>query len=281
MPGSKRLSKVNQAREEGLQDLVRQQELKEPNLDSRNDAEAFLTHHFSLDVKTAADPIDFWIMVKGAVQQLLVRNAHHRYREAIAYAYAVYEYISNSGESIGRHLRYIYEAKNPAHNPDILLATLRMVIKYGNGWRGDASRDAQAIRYLISQGIGPHEVETFYAANGGGVDAWSRAYSKLLKGADNLCSPETVQNEKDESTHTTRTPTRYVPKKHNGKFSIEEDGVSVDLETIQPGEIWAVVLIRDDEGLRISETSCLGRFEGVPVSDAIEAWLKMGSTFFP
>lgn len=278
-PVPKRISSAESARLEAIQKIARDNWREKPSYDHRQDAAKFLSHHYAVDVVEGADPLLFWPLVKAAEPRFLVRNAHQRYREALAYAFAIFECVINSGDQLERHLYYIYEGENPRRNPDILLAILRAVIKYGNGWRGDASRDAQAIRYLISQNIGPHEVETFYAARGGGVDAWSRAYSRLTKASETTVAGEEDAAPMEIPAGPQRLRTAYTPQSWRAKFSLDENCVSVDMDAILPGDAWAFVLVRDDKGVRIADAGRLGVYEHGK-GYATEALIRIASTFF-
>lgn len=70
-------------------------------------------------------------------------------------------------------------------NTDPLRVWLQAVISYGEDTPGDArrlySRDVNAIRYLISQEVGPKKLADHAKKPGAGLDTWAREWSKLKR----------------------------------------------------------------------------------------------------
>lgn len=264
-------------RDNAIAELVKLHAKSTPDPARRSNAEAFLQHAFAIPIESLKDPIDFWNELHGSSRKLLVRNAHHRYRQALAWAYAVYDIITNSGDKMERHLVHLFENQPVGRKPDILLATVRAVIEYGDGWRGDASRDAQAIRYLQHHNFGPHEVEAFYKQHGGGVDKWARLYSAVSKdeGAEAIQAQKgAIPTRPDKEAK--RKQRKFVAKRPGGSLDCLDHALATVFEVVRNDGMWAFVIERQNETIEVTEHGYLGSINNPFKGQAIDAWLKIG-----
>jgi hypothetical protein len=147
---------------------------------------AMLTNTFNLDVSRS--PWTLWEQVHISNNRMMVRNADKAYRDALAYAYAVYCWVICS-EDVRTHVLAMQEkCRIKVSGKFNLLATvLECVIDYSRDGKLNLhalSRDCQAIRYLISQTCSPYAIEAFYEEYRGGPDKWSRLVSKTAVSAE-------------------------------------------------------------------------------------------------
>ena len=170
------LTKRERAQLTALQEMSASIQPKEIDYKKKKDAELFLKEMFQLEIAKFNIHSGLWRDLVWRDQRFLVRGAHHRYRLAISYVYAIYEWVINYSGYIDLHVDAIYARAGiePSPKRPLLNVLLGLLIEYDPERREDASRDAQAIRWLMSQNVAPHEVEKYYQKCGGGVDEWSR-----------------------------------------------------------------------------------------------------------
>lgn len=124
---------------------------------------------------------------------------------ALRHVLAVLEYISDAGIGAEVDVRVIAEITNLALGTkgfDIIWAVLFLVIDYteddGSIDRKDISRDAAAIRYLLSQKVRSYTLEKWMKTNPGGVHKWSTLASKYaFSAADDRKEAESSATKSD------------------------------------------------------------------------------------
>lgn len=120
----------------------------------------------------------------------------------ISLAYALYARVKslpNSQSLLGTWAKEI--GKKPTKRTDALHIIIASVISYGGSNPEDRakarrlhSRDVQAIRYLISEGLSPEAVVKKGAEEGEGLDAWARRYTDLQKSKASNLKPKQQQS---------------------------------------------------------------------------------------
>ena len=135
-----------------------------------------LTTDVEMGARTFCDAIG------TSTQRASVRHANKRYLKAFIYGLAVFEWITGSG-NLEEYDAIIREKLGlGTRSYDLLTAVFSLAIDYIDGEEEDRhalSRDVQAARWLISQGIRSFAVKAYQKLpGGGGVDKWSRLASK-------------------------------------------------------------------------------------------------------
>jgi type I site-specific restriction-modification system R (restriction) subunit len=128
-------------------------------------------------------PMAFWKAVAGRAEKFSIRKHKREYVIALQTALAAIEVLSAAELNIEIHVNAISEISGvPTSSKqfDIFKLVLSLMFDYRvkNGSEKldshDLSRDAAALRYVISQGVRSHNLLAFP----GGVDKWSRLASK-------------------------------------------------------------------------------------------------------
>ena len=173
-----------------IKELVLEVGNGQPSLRRRADAESFLRDRYSVDLRKAHDGFALAPEIEFSQSKLLVKNARTQYRHALAYAYAVYEWIINC-DDFSKYVASIYKEANldPNRHKKLLNAVVQATLLYEGKWRGNSSRDAQAIRFLITENVAPHEVEEFYEMHSGGAVEWAALYAQKCNEAGSSTRP--------------------------------------------------------------------------------------------
>jgi hypothetical protein len=127
----------------------------------------FLRKNHKIDVDKLRSPAAFWKHLVERDSRFSVAKADAKYVRAISYVYAVHEIVTSSGLFTEQHISMICEKAgvSPKRNIDLLRVIARLLIDYDDGTakkpaetRRAVSRDAKAIRWLMGEGVRPHEV---------------------------------------------------------------------------------------------------------------------------
>lgn len=173
-----------------VREIVQAQALDLPEKDQEAN-DALLRGEYRLETKGVASPASLIKRILESDNRQQVITASRRYLKAIIYAYAIYLFIvSRDKFALDVYARNVSEKTGIPLNLkfDLLVAVCQLAIDYERGKKGTDhrrkwSRDAHAIRWLIKEGIQPHQVLEYQKQHGGGVDKWSRLASEEAKTA--------------------------------------------------------------------------------------------------
>jgi hypothetical protein len=185
-PHTRVLSKREQENAEGVvRAVIKNCALKLTDA-QRSNTEEILRHDFKLEVSEKGPPAILKAVLRSNNRHRVIKGSK-KYLEAVIYAFALYDIIVSSDEhDMGMYIGLISEHTNIPLTPcfHLLRAVLRLAIDYEEAKEpksdnhGKWSRDAQAIEWLLSQGIRPDGVRNYQKKYGGGVDKWSRLAAK-------------------------------------------------------------------------------------------------------
>lgn len=202
------------------------------------------------------DAAVFWQKVLKRKERFKIRTHRAAYVEALAEAMKVYEYVCSLP-----FLKFVEHVKALCAHSDadpckkkfnLLRLVLMYVIDYdcrlGKDRQGvdthDMSRDAKALTWLISKGIGADGLVAHYRKFGGGVDKWSRLASKnssvsssapptgKTSAASNVGATATARNaspQHGQPSHNTGAP--MVKPKSAAEGLLDQIAAAYDLES--------------------------------------------------
>jgi len=281
----RRLSARQAERREDTVKLIAENAAQKLFAECRSQTEDLLLQQFKMPRIEEMQPAAFWKTIADSDNRALVRHANKKYLDAIVFAYAVYVWVVGSEPwKCELHINMISEKAGKSITPkfDLLRTILQLVIDYDDNDseqhklnRKYWSRDAQAIRWLISNNIPPHNVKSYQKDHGGGVDEWSRLASKTATADSERIAtdvdvrearrrwkrdpgwealddylddvvPEPTIDEKPRVTRIDNVLLRYFSEKKG----------------LRPGEGLMVIIVDDPavpEGMRIVRTDSLGK----------------------